>query len=359
MRAELDSMKRYDNHSAPGWEAIESILVSIYPGITPKCYDADHSFKNLPDVPLDRICCYPAERNETLWWHYVTFGFTELYNKVYPSREISGFGFELTCRLPRAEGEKHPPGWALNFLQNLASHAFACGSFFMDGDHMDLNGPIVQDASTELIGLAFTRDDILPSGRSRNGAFYFLQVIGLTSDELNVLVRWSSKGFLKQMRKLDPLLLLDLDRPCMMQQESFRTAVERGAAKDGSDTEMSFTYDLNWKTHTRDNPKLDLYIGAHALRAFLQVFPGRLPFGRDFTAHGDEKTILFWPSEDTSWDWDGDIMVIRLSQEDSQHIMNSVHPREGVYPVGSSGIRFHVSKTEICDENGAVIAVVG
>jgi len=34
-------------------------------------------------------------------WHYITFGFTELYGKTSPNREISGYGFELTFRLKR------------------------------------------------------------------------------------------------------------------------------------------------------------------------------------------------------------------------------------------------------------------
>ena len=36
-------------------------------------------------------------------WHYVTYGFTELYEKKSEDPEVSGYGFELTFRLKRGK----------------------------------------------------------------------------------------------------------------------------------------------------------------------------------------------------------------------------------------------------------------
>jgi suppressor of fused len=60
-------------------------------------------------------------------WHFVTYGFSELYEKAGQDSDLSGYGFELTFRLAAGE-EAEPPAWALNLLQNLGCYAFETGA---------------------------------------------------------------------------------------------------------------------------------------------------------------------------------------------------------------------------------------
>ena len=48
--------------------------------------------------PLDGISVYTA-KEPIEHWHFVTYGFSELYEKETGDPENSGFGFELTFRL--------------------------------------------------------------------------------------------------------------------------------------------------------------------------------------------------------------------------------------------------------------------
>lgn len=80
----------------------------------------------------------------------MTYGLTELYDKTSPRADESGFGFELTLRLTREQGEMDPPAFALNFLQNLARHVFGSGHVFSHGHTMDLNGPIALGRTTRI-----------------------------------------------------------------------------------------------------------------------------------------------------------------------------------------------------------------
>jgi len=56
---------------------------------------------------LDRISVYTATEPME-HWHFVTYGFSELYEKEKEDPEHSGFGFELTFRLAKADRETEP-----------------------------------------------------------------------------------------------------------------------------------------------------------------------------------------------------------------------------------------------------------
>ena len=63
---------------------------------------------------------------------------------------VSGWGFELTMRLPRGEGDDQPPTYAINFLFNLGRYVRRSGNPLGSGHVMDLNGPICIGADTAL-----------------------------------------------------------------------------------------------------------------------------------------------------------------------------------------------------------------
>ena len=43
----------------------------------------------------------------------------------------SGFGFELTFRLKREQGETNPPTWPATLMQALARYVFQTGQFIL------------------------------------------------------------------------------------------------------------------------------------------------------------------------------------------------------------------------------------
>jgi hypothetical protein len=47
------------------------------------------------------------------YWHFVAYGLTELYGKGNEDPNLSGFGFELTFKLPKVSAE--PALWAFDF----------------------------------------------------------------------------------------------------------------------------------------------------------------------------------------------------------------------------------------------------
>ncbi|GAA3863289.1 suppressor of fused domain protein [Tessaracoccus defluvii] len=99
-----------DDDSAPGWDAIDAALLPLYPEQEPGHYGS------LPGMaggnnPLQGISVY-RRTDPVPHWHFVTYGFTELFGKETDDPETSGFGFELTMRLAAPEESGQLPSRA-------------------------------------------------------------------------------------------------------------------------------------------------------------------------------------------------------------------------------------------------------
>jgi suppressor of fused-like protein len=101
-----------------GWEAIQATLTSRYGAQEAGHWGTVQRYSEGGPDPLDGVSAYRAEGPPH--WHYVTFGFSELYAKTSKNAEESGWGFELSFRLKRAGTETSPPLWPVMTLQNLA-----------------------------------------------------------------------------------------------------------------------------------------------------------------------------------------------------------------------------------------------
>ena len=144
--------------------------------------------------PLHGISVY-LRTDPVPHFHFVTYGFTDLFTKETDDPDESGFGFELTFRLARARrATDEPPAWALNFLQNLARYVFGTGNRFGAGHKMGLNGPIALDHDTQDHGDLFADDPELGEIDSAFGKARFVQVVGITDDEYKLIQEWSTTG---------------------------------------------------------------------------------------------------------------------------------------------------------------------
>src|SRR5262245_45706547 len=103
-----------------GWKALERKLASVYGDQEPKHWGTVMRYTEGGPDPLDGISAYRGDAPPH--WHFVTFGFSELYEKTAENRNVSGWGFELSLRLKRGERENSPPEWPLPFLQQLARY---------------------------------------------------------------------------------------------------------------------------------------------------------------------------------------------------------------------------------------------
>ncbi|MGW4464816.1 suppressor of fused domain protein [Micromonospora sp. NPDC004704] len=217
---------------APGWAAIDARLAELYPDVKPKHYGTLHRFALGGPDPLDGVSFY--QRVEPVpHWHIIGYGMSELYAKETENPDESGWGFEFTIRITRDTGDTAPPIWAANLLQNLARYLISSGNRFEPGHHINANGPIRQDHETALTALTFVEDPELGTIPTPHGRVQFLQVVGLTTDEYAQARQRGTNGLLTMLGERQPLLITDLNRPSVTDDQASRTPSEAGRGNDG------------------------------------------------------------------------------------------------------------------------------
>ena len=180
---------------APGWKALDQACGRIYPGQVPHQFTSEQAYELDSANPLPAICVWEAEGPPA--WHYVTYGLSELFEKSSPRPEISGFGFELSFRLPRTPQHQRPPNWPLRVLQGIGNYVMNGHGQLDTGHVMDLGGPIMgaeeSALATALEGVICVPDSVLGQGGkldTPHGSVLFLLLVGLTREEITSLDGW-------------------------------------------------------------------------------------------------------------------------------------------------------------------------
>ncbi len=203
---------------APGWQAIDRACLAAHPGATPHQFTSQSAYDLQGEAPLPAITVW--EGRAPAHWHYVTYGLSELFEKSSANPKLSGFGYELTFRLPRAdtggESADGPPTWPLQLLQGVAHYVMSGHADLDTGHVIDLGGPIdagMSAGSTALEGLICVPDPGMPELTTAFGSVLFLALVGLTRDEFEPMVDWDMPRKVGLVREALPTALNDLRRP--------------------------------------------------------------------------------------------------------------------------------------------------
>lgn len=100
----------------------------------PKHYGTLINWKFGGNDPLDGISIYDAGE----YWHFVTYGLSELYEKESDNKEISGFGMEFTFKLKKDayENEEGEIKCICGILQAIARITFTKGEIFRSFEYL-------------------------------------------------------------------------------------------------------------------------------------------------------------------------------------------------------------------------------
>jgi hypothetical protein len=224
-----------EGQDAPGWAAIDDALARVYPRQVPHQFASKRAYEVEADNPLPAIAVYERAASRTgsppvatpASWHYVTYGLSELFEKSSRDPYVSGFGFELTMRVPRAEGEEVPPAWPLRTLQGLGRYVLASGHGFDTGHCADLGGSLAQGIESRLTCVAFVPDPLLRKIDTPFGSLLFLQVVGVTEDELAAMQKLDHEGVVHLIEELDFHGLTDPRRASYFDDERRATVLRR------------------------------------------------------------------------------------------------------------------------------------
>ncbi len=344
--------------AAPGWDAISGACAGLHGDQEAKHWGTIISFRLGGPDPLDGVSAY--EVADPPHFHYVTYGFSELYSKESDDAEHSGWGFELTFRLARGEDDHDPPVWPVNLLQNLARYVFGSGNVFSEGDYLPLNGPIAAERETLIHSALFAQDPRLPPIDTPHGRLAFIQLIGVTDAERLWAQAWNTLGVVDVLARDEPLLLTNLGRSCRTEDPSFVAAAKAGRAADGSRTGVIHVDQLSWKTTGLLRKKTTLTIGALAAPGLGTVLPGRIPHERGLALLGEDAAVQMVPGPPGVHTSDDGVLAIGLTPMLAEEISEALVPRRGEYTFAAlPGFVLEVVPTEIKDRDGNVVETVG
>jgi len=352
-----DDLSDDEEPPAIGWDAIDAALSPIYGDQEPMHWGVALPHALGGNDPIHGISAYRSS-NQSNHLHFVTYGFSELWEKESDDPEWSGFGMELTFRL-KAKPEDDPEAWTLNFLQNLGRYVFQTGRVFGAGHTMPLNGPIHIESDTKIHAIMFVEDPELGAIDTPNGRVEFVQIVGLTVDELNAIDQWNSRSFADLIREHNPLFITDVNRDSLLDDPEFNKAVQSGIQRDGSQTGQMYGDQFSFKLDKSTN-EYEFRIGALISAPLSRRLVARIPFDRDFTVSGEGGSILFSPADTFDISIEDEHCQIQLPLEHCTAFAELLSPKSGTYHSEIfPNLTVIVEPTEIKDEDGNVTDTLG
>ena len=209
----------FDEEDAVGWLEIDKVVEGIYRDQKPRHYAPPVHYMVGGEDPLDGVSIYDSQK-DMFHRHLVSYGMSELYyNEEAAGGEFSKWGFEFTFRLKPFVEDSDDPTWVVNLMNNLARYVIKSGKWFEEYHVIPANGPIRLNSTAEIniVGVAFVSDPELGKIQTPHGEVSFLQMVGLTANEMNRITSASSvydevKKVLDEMKTTNPLMITDLLR---------------------------------------------------------------------------------------------------------------------------------------------------
>lgn len=171
-----------------GWDAITNEAERVYPEQKdPKHYGTIHPWRLGGPDPLDGISIYDGGD----YYHFVTYGLSELYEKKSEDKEWSGFGMEFTFKLKKDNYENTEDEiiCICNILQTIARITFNNSELFLPYQYLysGQTEGIDSKQKSNITGFITIPDTKFNTIDTPNGKVEFVEFIGVTNDELLAL----------------------------------------------------------------------------------------------------------------------------------------------------------------------------
>lgn len=190
-----------EKQNTQGWDSITNLFRALYPGQENPYHLAPMvSWRMGGNDPLDGISVYDGGD----YFHFVTYGLSELYEKISEDKEHSGYGFEMTVRLKKTPDiDEEELQCLAGVLQNLAQYIFYERTIFRPHEYIYTGQETGIDAKgkSKITGFGTVWDDKAGIIHTPNGDVEFIQLVGLTDKELKAIID-EKTSVLEVLRKL-------------------------------------------------------------------------------------------------------------------------------------------------------------
>jgi len=275
--------------------------------------------------PLHSIRVFSSSK-QAEHWHYITLGFSDLY---FAGSGPGNCDFELTMRVEKGK-DVTPPYWPIHRLQQLARYVVETGNTFLENEHIDFNGSILQQPGVSIEAIICVVDPELGVIHSDCGDVKMFQLVGLTREELGSLSKWQAAPFIQLLARKNPLMLTNLHRASILEDPEINNIVKAGIINDHSSTNAFYT---DYLRPARSNNGIELKLKAMNAEKILVAMEKRLPFGMQFRLYGQgDFKVDFMPANQSNVRYVEDkSLLIELSQETVREIRTTLRPMQGKY----------------------------
>ena len=122
----------------------------------------------------------------------VTFGISELYEKISSNEEISGHGFEFTIKLKKGcyEDEEKEIRTICGILQDVAKMVIDAGEVFKANEYIYTGQTTGIDSKgiSKITGFITVLDESTNILFTPNGRVEFIELVGVTDEELKFII---------------------------------------------------------------------------------------------------------------------------------------------------------------------------
>lgn len=171
-----------------GWDYITEECERVYPTQkNPKHFGTLVKWVVGGNDPLDGISVYDGGD----YWHFVTYGLSEIYEKETDNNEVSGYGMEFTFKLKKDNysDEEAEIRCICGILQAIARITFTRGEIFSANEYLYTGQTQGIDVGkkSNITGFIMIPDTSFNSIGTPNGKLDFVEFIGATDAELRAL----------------------------------------------------------------------------------------------------------------------------------------------------------------------------
>src|SRR5262249_42309522 len=147
-------------------------------------------------------------------------------------------------------------------------------------------------------------DPELPAIDSPHGRLSFVQIVGITNDELQAVQAWDSLRFAESLKAANQLLVTDLERKSLLTDSKTAAAIAEATEREGSSMGELLAPTARWHRKGMLGKRTHLTLNTLAVSGFLKQLRGRLLHGRSLLVVGQggkaENVAAFEPAEKPS-----------------------------------------------------------
>ena len=189
MTVEEFRAKAADKAWAPGWDEIEDAFKAVYGDQEPAHFGTVITSRAQfgGNEYLDGYSAYQSAKGYS---HVVTFGMSELYaDEESLGHDFSKWGYEMTIKLKGTAPQNCI--WAMNMLGNLARYTFQSERWFEPNQYVgsakDPQSLNLSRPESKITSLLVINDTEIPTRLTIYGELAFLQLVGITTHELQTI----------------------------------------------------------------------------------------------------------------------------------------------------------------------------